>query len=91
MHVKWLPDGDGSETNLLSQQQSQSQQLQQNQQQLPANQHQPLIPNGHIFPHMSQMPPTHFASQVLLLVLIPGTTSSRKEILRAIKKIDYHE
>lgn len=64
MHVKWLPDGDGSENNLLSQQQSQSQQLQQNQQQLPANQHQPLIPNGHIFPHMSQVPPTHFASQV---------------------------
>lgn len=66
MHVKWLPDGDGSESNLLSQQQSQHQQnqQQQQQQQIQANQPQTLIPNGHIFPPMSQMPPTHFASQV---------------------------
>lgn len=63
MHVKWLPDGDGSDNNLLSQQQTQSQHPQ-NQQQLQPNQHQTLIPNGHIFPPMSQMPPTHFTSQV---------------------------
>ncbi|KAK7583826.1 hypothetical protein V9T40_004789 [Parthenolecanium corni] len=62
MHVKWLPDGDGSDSNSLSQQQQSQHQQNQHQLSLQPNP-QALLPNGHIFPPMSQLPPSHFASQ----------------------------